>query len=177
MKKLTTLALLATAAIATPAMAQTTGTVLVEGTVSNKCAVTTPASSAINVGELAQADGTVVTAFASSDLTRTMTVKCTGANVKVEISSGPLHNQTPVSGYTNDVNYTSTLTVSKASGGTTTPVAYTSPAATAASVDNFGPLATSSDNVSVTISAPTASGTLGAGSYKSTISVVFTPHV
>src|SRR4051794_41004007 len=122
MKKLVIAALATTAAVvATPAAAQTaSGTVSVTGTVAAKCSTATNLNASINLGELALANGTIDTAFASNigGLSRSFTVVCTSPNVTLSADASPLVNAavvTPATGYTNTVNYTATLSAVKAS--------------------------------------------------------------
>lgn len=185
MKKFTALALLATAAIATPAMAQTaTGTVQVTGTVSAKCAITSTAPTAITLNELALSNGTVDSAFSSQTggLTRSFTVKCTSSSPTVAVSSTQLNNTTDSTtggGYTGQVQYTSTVVADKSPSGTATTSYTTAAVLPAASSVNLGaPLANSADNVRVTVSNGTTTNTgdlLKAGSYSSTITVTVSP--
>lgn len=186
MKKFTALALLATAAIATPAMAQTsaTGTVQVTGTVAAKCAITSTAPTAITLNELALTNGTVDSAFSSQTggLTRSFTVKCTSSSPTVSVSSDALNNSTDNTtggGYTGRVHYTSTVVADKATSGTATTSYTTADTLPGASSVVVGaPLKNAADNVRVTVSNGTTTNTgdlLKAGSYSSTITVTVSP--
>ena len=186
MKKIALVALAASAAIATPAAAQTSasGTVQVTGTVAAKCTAIPPITGLITLNELAKADGTLDGAFTSQTgtLTRTFTVKCTGATPSISVSSDSLNNatdNTTANGYTGRVHYTSTLVADKATSGVAT-AAYTSadtlPAATTTNL--AAPLKNAAGNVRVTVSAGTTTNPadiLKSGSYSSTISITVSP--
>lgn len=186
MKKVLTLALLATAAIATPAMAQTSasGTVQVIGTVPGKCTAITPISGTITLNDISTPTGTVLSTFGnnSGGLSRTFTIVCTSANASISVSSDSLNNSTDNTtggGYTGRVHYTSTLTANKASGGSASAV-YTSadvlPAATTTALADR--LATGTNNVTVAISSGTTTNpgdVLKQGTYNSTIAITVSP--
>ncbi len=186
MKKITTLALLAAAAIATPAMAQTaSGTVAVTGTVAGKCTAAPAITGTITLGELANSGGTIISGFTNNTggLSRSFNVVCTGANASITVSSNNLTNSadaTTANGYTGTVHYTSTLTAQKAGGGADASAVYTSadvlPAATTTSLADR--LKNGLNNVTVTVSNGTttnATDLLKAGSYGSTISITVSP--
>ncbi len=186
MKTITSLALLATAVIATPVMAQTSasGSVAVAGTVAGKCTAITPITGTITLGELANASGTVISGFTgnSGGLARSFTVICTSSNPTITVSSDALNNATDSTtggGYTGRIHYTSTLTAAKAGGGNAT-AAYTTantlPAATTTALADR--LANSAGNVTVTVSNGTttaATDLLKAGTYNSTIIITVAP--
>lgn len=186
MKKFAALALLATAAIATPAMAQSaSGTILVTGMVPGKCTAAPAISGTITLNDISLSpSGTVNSAFSNETggLSRSFTVVCTSANASISVSSDSLNNatdNTTGSGYTGRVHYTSTLSANKAGGGTATAVynsADTLPAATTTALGDR--LAVGANNVTVTVSNgnTTNSGdVLKAGSYSSTISITVAP--
>ncbi len=186
MKKFATLALLATAAIATPALAQTaTGTVAVTGTVAGKCTASPAITGTIALAELANSGGTVISTFSNNvgGLARSFTVICTSANASITVSSTNLTNSadaTTANGYTGTVHYTSTLTAQKAGGGADASAVYTSadilPAATTTSLADR--LKNGANNVTVTVSNGTttnATDLLKAGTYGSTISITVSP--
>lgn len=185
MKKIAFLAVVATAAIASPAMAQSaTGTVQVTGSVAAKCTITSPAPAAITLNELALADGTVNNTFSNTTggLTRNFTVKCTSGSPTVAVSSTQLNNTTDSTtggGYTGQVQYTSTVVADKSTTGTVTTSYTTLAALPAASSVSVGvPLKNAADNVRVTVSNGTTTNTgdlLKSGSYTSTITVVVSP--
>lgn len=185
MKKILTLALLASAAIATPALAQSaSGTVAVTGTVAGKCTAITPITGTITLGEMANSAGTVISGFTNNTggLARSFTVICTSANVSITVSSNALANSadaTTGSGYTGTVHYTSTMSANKAGGGAAT-AAYTTasvlPAATTTLLADR--LANSANNVTVTVSNGTtvnATDLLKQGTYNSTITLTIAP--
>lgn len=185
MKKFAALALLATAAIATPAMAQSaSGTILVTGMVPGKCTALTPISGTITLNDLSTTTGTVNSAFSAQTggLSRSFTVVCTSANASISVSSDALNNatdNTTGSGYTGRVHYTSTLDANKAGGGTATAI-YTSadilPAATTVALGDR--LAAGANNITVTVSNGTTTNSgdvLKAGSYSSTIAITVAP--
>ena len=186
MKKILTLALLASAAIATPALAQSaSGTVAVTGTVAGKCTAITPITGTITLGELANSGGTIISGFTNvtGTLTRSFTVICTSSNASITVSSTNLVNSadaTTANGYTGTVHYTSTLTAQKAGGGADASAVYTSadalPAATTVSLADR--LKNAANNVTVTVSNGTttnATDLLKAGTYNSTITITVAP--
>lgn len=113
-------AALATAAIATPALAQTansTGSVNIDGSVANRCLFTT-AVEAISVGELAlSGSGTTAGKLNKSkldDQSRTLIGWCNGTASTMSVEAKPVVNTTvtatPPSGFDRIVNYTATAT-------------------------------------------------------------------
>ena len=98
MKKVLTLALLASAAVATSAFAQTSasGTVLVTGTVPGKCSAIGSFSDTINLGDISTADGLVLSSFGNNvgGLSRSFTIVCTSANASITVSSDSLNEAT-----------------------------------------------------------------------------------
>ncbi len=186
MKKIALIALAASAAaIATPAAAQNaSGTVGVTGTVAAKCTAITPITGTITLTELALANGTVDSAFTSQTggLTRSFTVKCTGATPSITVSSDSLNNSTSnttENGYTGRVHYTSTLVADKATTGVATAAYTSADTPPAATTTNLGaPLKNAADNVRVTVSAGATTNpadVLKAGSYSSTIAITVSP--
>lgn len=180
--------------LATPAMAQNaTGTVIINGSVANRCAVITGQSTSptwgttVNLGELTQSNGTLK---ASSDLSTTFgtvaggaqnaTVVCTTANPSITVNADPLVNAavTPASGsgYTNTVQFQADVTVNKVGGST----AYSNDSAAAPT----GPtalgdrLAATGPNVLISTSNWRTTGTDGllvAGNYQGQIVVTIAP--
>lgn len=185
MKKFAALALLATAAIATPAMAQSaSGTIQVTGTVPGKCTAITPITGTITLNDISTSTGTVLSSFSNQTggLSRSFTVVCTSANASISVSSDALNNATDSStggGYTGRVHYTSTLSANKAGGGTATAVYTTAdvlPAATTTALADR--LAVGANNVTVAVSNGTTTNSgdvLKAGSYSSTIAITVAP--
>jgi hypothetical protein len=186
MKKVISIALAAVAVHATPAMAQTvaSGTVNVSGSVNGKCTALNPISGSITLNELALADGTVDSAFSSQTggLSRSFSIVCTSANVKIAVSSDALNNTTDSStagGYTGRVQYTSTLSANKAGGGTATAIYTTADVLPAATETLLGDrLLNSPNNLTVTVSngdTTNLGDVLKAGSYTSTITITVSP--
>ncbi len=184
MKKiaLAAIAAAATLASAQPSFAQASGTVQVNGTVAAKCSAITAIAGTISLGELANANGTINAAFAnnSGGLTRQFTVRCTGADPNLSVDAAPLVNAavaTPASGYTNTVHYTATMAVNKAGGGATSLANLSS--ATAATTGALGDrLATTTNNVSLAISAGAttdAAAVLEAGTYSGSVALTVSP--
>ena len=187
MKKILTLALLASAAIATPALAQTSasGTVAVTGTVAGKCTAITPITGTITLGEMANSAGTVISGFTNNvgGLSRSFTVICTSSTASITVSStnlAILADAGTANGYTGTVHYTSTLTAQKAGGGLDASAVYTSadalPGATTVSLADR--LKNAANNVTVTVSNGTttnATDLLKSGTYNSTITITVAP--
>jgi hypothetical protein len=194
MKKIALIALAASAAIATPAAAQTaTGIVNITGSVAAKCMVVpivTPAAdgstfgTTVAMGELAQSDGTLkdtatlAGTFGSvGGAGLSAHVVCTSAGTDVTVNADPLVSATAGgSGYTNTVNFTADVTFTKVSGPQIVSNASTAPAATAASLG--ARLAATGTNVSIATSAWNATGILVAATdYTGKITVVISPGV
>ena len=190
------LVFLATAAcmFATPAFAQNaTGTVIITGTVANKCAVITGSGTSatwgttVNLGELSQSNGTLrSTASLTNDFNtvaagaQNAQVVCSTSNPSIAVNADPLVNTGNVpgagSGYTNTVHFDADVTVNKVGGSQT----YTNDSNTAAT----GPtalgdrLAASGPNVLIATSNWRTLGTdalLVSGSYQGQIVVTITP--
>ena len=188
MKKIATLALLASAAIASPAMAQTvTGTINITGTVQAKCLVVPGNGNTfgtnVAMGELSQADGTLKPSATLSGTFATVggtgltaQVVCTSANPDVSVLSEPLVNLAVADpGYDNSVDYTADVTFTRVGGTTLVSDASAIPAATTATLASR--LTGTGTNVSVATSGWTASGVLVAGSYAGKITIVIAPGV
>lgn len=192
MKKIALIAMTAAAAIASPAMAQTTGTIIINGTVGNKCTVLTGTGTSatwggtVNLGELSQADGTLRSSSSlSSDFAAAGSgvlearIVCTTANPSITVNADPLVNTASVTagqGYTNTVHFQADVAVTKVSG----PQTYSNDSNAAAS----GPtglgdrLAASGNNVSVTTSNWRTVGAdtqLVSGNYQGQIVVTIAP--
>lgn len=134
MKKLALVAMTAAAALATPAMAQTTtpitttGTIIINGSVTPKCSVVPNNAgntwgTTVSLGELAQADGTLATDLASRFTTIGATglsakVVCTSADADVTVDAEPLVGPTGAlpGGYTNTIHYIADVTFNKTDG-------------------------------------------------------------
>lgn len=173
------------AAFATPAAAQSaSGNVNVTGTVGAKCTTATPISGTITLNELAQTDGTVDGAFTSQTggLTRSFTVRCTAANVKIEVAATPLTiagDAGTLNGYTGTVHYSSTMVADKASGGLASATYVTADVVAPTASDTLGDrLKNAADNVRVTVSngyTTNATDLLKAGSYAGVVTLTVSP--
>lgn len=169
-----------------------TGTVTLNGTVAPKCAVTAGGGGAVfsdtvNLGELAGADGLLLPALGASTAgaatsTSSFTLKCTGANVGISVTSTALDNTSTASapsGYTETVNFLGRATFDLVGASPSTFVEDDS-AVAGASTGSFGAgsfLANTANNVRVSAytfnTAPAA--VLLAGGYTGQIVVVLTP--
>lgn len=166
MKKIALLALAAsTAAIATPSMAQdVTGTINISGSVANKCAVVTGSSTSatfgttINMGELADTDGTLlptatlegtfVTQTAGANIAR---VVCTTLNPTISVDADPLVNSTSnPTGYVNTVHFQADVAVTKV--GSSQTYSNDSNAAPGSATPLGAALAATGNNVAITTS-------------------------
>lgn len=187
---------LATAAcmFATPALAQdATGTVVINGSVANKCAVITGSGTSatwgttVNLGELSQSNGTLrSTASLTNDFNtiaagaQNAQVVCSTSNPSIAIDADPLVNTGNVpgvgSGYTNTVHFEADVTVNKV-GGSQTYSNDTNGAATGPT--QLGDrLAASGANVLIATSnwrTPGTGALLVSGSYQGQIVVTITP--
>lgn len=122
---------------ATPALAQNaTGTVIINGSVSNKCAVITGGGTSqtwgttVNLGELSQSNGTLRTSSSLTNDFNTVAagaqnayVVCSTSNPSIAVNADPLVNTGNVpgagSGYTNTVHFDADVTVNKVGGSQT----------------------------------------------------------
>lgn len=190
MKKIALIVMTAAAAIATPAMAQTTevtGTINITGSVAPKCfvigeAVGSTFGTTVAMGELAQANGTLKS---SADLSATFAsvggagldarVLCTSATPDVSVLAEPLVNEVAApAGYDNSVDYQADVAFSLV-GGTTENVSDPSTDVDATTDTLSARLNGTGTNVRVRTSNWSASGTLVAGSYAGKITVVISP--
>lgn len=189
MKKLLLIAATATLGAASPALvssafaADATGTVNVSGTVSAKCADTGTSPVSIDLGELANSSGTVVSTFAGVTHAN-LTFACTSAKPTVTVAATPLKGPaSPPPGYTNLVQYRATATAYLAAGGTNSvnPVVSTSGSAltTGTPVVLSSQLANAANNVQVDIDQPSSNGSLlvasAAGGYTGAVTVTVSP--
>lgn len=193
MRKLLILAVPA-ALIASPALAQNaTGTVIINGTVGNKCTVITGTGTSatwgttVNLGELSQANGTLRSSTSLSNDFNTVAagaqnahIVCTTANPSITVNADPLVNSAvPTvsgSGYTNTIHFQADVTVDKVSSSTTynndSNAGTTGPTALGDRLAAAGP------NVTIATSNWRTLGTdsqLVAGSYSGQIVVTITP--
>jgi hypothetical protein len=144
---------------AAPAFATTgsaTGTVTVNGSVAAKCNLSSTTPQTIELGELAQSNGTVVSSLPANSVT--FSVECTSPNPGLSVSATALNNAggTAATGYTNTVHYTATLQANAASGTDPAALTYTTadtpPAASTESVG--GPLKNAPANITISVSNP-----------------------
>ncbi len=190
MKKIALIAMTAAAAIATPAMAQTTevtGTINITGSVAPKCFVLNGSTASdtfgttVALGELAQADGTLKP---SADLSAQFLtvggaaldarVLCTSATPNVSVTAEPLVNTVAAdTGYDNSVDFTADVTFTRVGGTTLVSDLSSNPAASTASLPSR--LTGTGTNVTVRTSGWNASGVLVAGDYTGKITVVVAP--
>lgn len=167
MKKILSLALLASAAVATPAMADSTGTIVINGSVADKCAVLVGTNApdwgtTVNLGELSQSNGTLKPTLTLETAFNTVAagnqnarVVCTTSNPKISVNANPLVAQTnaavPGSGYADTVHFQADVKVTKA---TTAAQTYSNDSNTAAGTPTAigDRLAASGTNIEVTTS-------------------------
>lgn len=180
------LALSLTAAQADPVV---NGTVNVDGYVTASCTVTSSVGAGglwgtINLGELDEpTTGLLKSSLGGSTAqgnTVQVTVVCNSANPTIGLTATRLTDgvsTTGLTGYTSTVDYTAQVDVAKATTGTFTTTYLTGSSTQLPSVNApvGAPLATTANNVTVSVNSLTASGVLTAGSYTSTISITITP--
>jgi type 1 fimbria pilin len=120
MKKIALIAMAASAAIATPAAAQTvSGTITLTGSVSDKCLVvpgggTSIFGQTVGFGELAQADGTLRAGLATefNALGIGARVVCTTAAPSITVDATALATAAaPAAGYDNSIDFLATVKV------------------------------------------------------------------
>jgi len=180
-KTLASIVFAAAALSATPALADGTGTVAVNGTVAAKCTASAMTGT-ITLGELAKTDGTVDKTFAnvSNGLSRSFTVRCNSANPNISVEARSLVNSAATNspaGYTNTVDYTAKLTALGAKG-TSTSVSDLSANAGATAGRIGDRLSTQANNITLTISDGITSDStaiLEAGSYAGSVDIIIAP--
>lgn len=197
MKKIALIAMTAAAAIATPAMAQSTtsvtGTIDITGAVAAKCYVGTDSAqktfaATVAMEELANADGTLkdsatlAAKFATAGGVALATkVVCNGAAPNVTVTADPLKHSAVTdanlpTGYNNTVNYTANVKFTLATGTDVTVSDLSGGNSSAQSLATA--LSTASGtNVAVTTSDWTAPGVLVAGDYAGKITILVKPTV
>jgi hypothetical protein len=193
MKKILMIGAAVASALAVPAGAQTvTGTINITGTVTSKCAVvggasTTSFTDNVNLGELAQADGTLEASgtlalrfVGTGGTAPAFRVVCNSATPQVAVDATELTTAgTPGAGYTNRVDYIARVAVARAAGGTTTVSNATTGAATGATPVGGAISGAAGNNVTVTADTFTTPGgataLLVAGTYNGQIAVTITP--
>jgi hypothetical protein len=178
MRKLATLAALATVALAAPATAQeVTGTVDIDGSVADRCLFTTD-NAVISVGELAlQGSGTTAGKLDTSKLdgeTRTLVGWCNGTAATMDVEAFALENVdftiSPPSGFDRRIDFTATAVANAESADDSST---DDGPGSAVDVGLF------TGNIEVTLSgssSPTG-GLLVAGDYVGQVVVTLTPNV
>lgn len=134
MRKILIAALVASAAFAAPAAAQSvTGTVIINGNVPSKCTVTNGSSATafgatVNMGDLSDTDLTLLPSATLSNTFNTVggaglsaRVVCTTANPTIAVNADPLvaATATAASGYANTVHFQADVAVTKVGGSQT----------------------------------------------------------
>lgn len=161
------------AAFAIEVPADVSGDVTINGSVAAACVIADGAD--INLGELADTDG--LYNLAADSKTSTLTAWCNGSSstmaveaTAITLQSGP----SPVTGFTDTVNYKATASVTPADAGSPVSVADTSDGAADAAV-TVGLFA---DDITVTLSDSSTDGNkLIAGTYKGSVTVTLSPAV
>lgn len=177
MRNLMTLTALATLAMATPAMAQVTGTVDIDGSVADRCLFTTD-NAVISVGELALAGaGSTAGKLDTSKLdgqTRTLIGWCNGTAATMEVEAFALENTdfsgSAPTGFDTRIDFTATAEANEAEA---TDTSLDAGKGAAAGVGLF------TGNIDVTLSASSTptSGLLVAGGYVGQVVVTLTPNI
>jgi len=193
MKKFLMIGAAVASALAVPAGAQTvTGTINITGTVTSKCAIvgggsTTTFTDNVNLGELAQANGTLEASgtlasrfVGAGGSVPAFRVVCNSATPAVAVDATELTTGGAAStGYTNRIDYVAHVAVARAAGGTTTVNNATTGAATGATPVGGAISGAAGNNVTVTADTFTtpggASTLLVAGTYNGQIAVTITP--
>ncbi len=192
MKKIIALTGVATLALlATPAAAQVSGSVTLTGTVGDKCLVTnagatgtapTSFSGTVSVGQLDNGTtgelGTIADVSSTTDANLNFRVVCTTANPAVTVSATPMMNNsaTPTAGYTNRVDYSSTVTFTRV-GGVTPVTVSTGGTASSGPTALASRLAASGNNIQVEANGFSATGVLLSGTYTGVVSVTVAPSI
>jgi hypothetical protein len=158
MKKWMMAALAASTAMATPALAGTTASYTVDGSVDGVCSIS--ASGALDFGKLTDATGAFSNTASPSSVDGN--AYCNQAATTVTVTHTDLTTSgTPTTGFTNDVTYT--------------PVLITSDRTLTGNQTNATIGAFSSLTVKAQGAAASGSAKLVAGSYSGTISITLTP--
>ena len=167
----------ALAALASPAFAQSTGTVDIDGSVADRCLFTTP-SETISVGELSQSgtstDAGKLDPSKLDGQQRTLTGWCNGTAATMSVEALPLLNQdfagTAPNGFDTRIDYTATASANSVDA---TDTSATAGVGTAAGVGLF----TGDVVVALSGSSTPNSGLLVAGDYSGEVRVTLTPNV
>lgn len=163
MKKIVLLALAAsTAAVATPAFAQTvTGTITLEGSVGDKCLVLPGAGNTfgdtIDLGELAGSAGTLradIATEVNDNPAMETRIVCTTANPMISVTTTALATSAPsVDGYDNSIDFDTSVDVTTIGGTYLGPFTTATNSAPLASTAIGGRLANNGgNNVTITTS-------------------------
>ena len=192
MKKYIALTLaVAAAAVTSPAMAQSavTGTVDITGNVPGKCQVLTGGggisqtfgNSAVDLGDLSAADGTLRTGITVSSTNFAgldARVVCTSAQADVTLTASPLaiSGAAPaLAGYANVIDYTAAAQLTTTSGTTPLSVDTATQTSSSATIDRLAN--NGGNNIAITADLfETAAGAiLEQGSYAATITLSIVP--
>jgi hypothetical protein len=170
------LALGVTGLFAAPALAQSTGTVSVDGSVADRCLFTT-ASATISLGELSQSgDGAGAGKLDPSTVngeSATLNGWCNGSAATMTVEAQPLLNVDAASaptGFDRRVDFTATATANEVDGTDTSTAAG---AGTAVDVGLF----TGAIPVVLSAASSPTNGLLVAGAYQGQVLVTLTPNV
>lgn len=159
MQKIALIALAASAAIATPAIAaaqNVTGTINLTGSVAGRCSIQTSGGSTfadtVAFGELAATNGTLRTGLATQFDTRSASVVCTTAAPMITVAANALKASTPVTatGYADRIDFTASVAV-VTTGTSPAPFSNASGVPPVA-VAIGGRLANSANNINITTS-------------------------
>lgn len=149
-----------------------TGTVSIDGTVTNRCSLSI-SSQTISLGEMSNpADGKLNAAVVNGQ-NRTLTGFCNGATARMTVEAQPLLNPAAAAaGFDNRVDYTATA-VANAASANDSSLAASPGAGTSVAVGQF------TGNIVVTLSAASSptSGVLVAGGYNGQVLVTLAPNV
>lgn len=177
MRSFVALALVASAAVSAPAMAQSTGTVDINGSVGDRCLFTS-GNAVISVGELTQGGASAAAGRLDpsklNGQSRTLVGWCNGTAATMAVEALPLVNTSFAStapvGFDTRIDYTASAA---ANGVTGTDSSVTAGAGTAVSVGLFS----GNINVSLASSSTPNSGLLVAGAYSGQVIVTLTPNI
>jgi hypothetical protein len=178
MRRFQLLALLIAAAAASPAWAQSAGTVDVQGAVAERCQFTSTSAVLLDIGEMSLTSGAASNLGKYDPTTlesRTATLNgwCNGTASTMTVEAAPMVHQTfsgaPPAGFERQVDFTATATVG---GGASASDSTLAPGPGAAT-----PVGLFSDDVTVTFanSATPGGGRLIAGAYDGTVEVTLSP--
>jgi len=177
MRKLMTMAVMSTLGLATPVMAQVTGTVDIDGSVADRCLFTTD-NAVISVGELALGgSGTTAGKLDASKLdgqTRTLIGWCNGTAATMAVEALPLLNTdftgTAPTGFDTRIDFTATADANSVEATDTSVIGGAGDAV------NVG-LFTGDIDVTLSSSSSPTGGLLVAGGYVGQVIVTLTPNI